>query len=464
MALEDLVSRTRAALEQRIRQQDLSRFRRRAHATNRSLRRALAGEHTGYILQCERPAPGETLTRTDFDPAALARTYAPFADAIAVSTHAAVAPQALAEPRNATIDAVRSEVDVPLLCTDLIVDPRQVDEVRYFGADAVTLLLAALDDDTLDACVSAADRLNMDVVLVVRTPAELERALDRPNRIVGLDHRAADQGGPTVPVDPQLATRIPADRLTVALGELVDHHQALDQRPRVDAFLTGRSLVERDDVPRALRELIFGRIKVCGLTEPGYAEAAWQAGATMGGLIFAPGSARQVAYARARALRMAAPLQFVGIFVDDPIDDVCCCAQRLSLRAVQLHGHETNDYLLELRRRLPPRIEIWKAMAVRDRLPNISAVHADRIVLDNFGRRCASSEVFDWSVLETLDQDERDRVILSGGLTADNAARADAFGTWGLDVNLGVETSAGLKSRVLLERFFAALRGKRRQP
>lgn len=207
------------------------------------------------------------------------------------------------------------------------------------------------------------------------------------------------------------------------------------------------------------RQRVGRRVKVCGLTDPAQAIAAARAGATFGGLIFAPGSARQVPYDRARAICASAPLDFVGVFVDDSTDHIVSCAHRLDLAAVQLHGRETNEQCLELRRRLPERTELWKACHVDGHLPRLSAIHADRVLLDNYERgRRDKSPVFDWSTLEELDADRRQRVILGGGLTPDNAARAARFDTWALDVNLGVETSAGVKSPLLLERFFAALR------
>lgn len=457
MALDDLVNRARAALDQRLRARDAAMFRRRAHPTRRSLSRALSGDQLGYILACERPAPSQRISRVDFDAQALARTYAPFADALAVSTYAALPQQALSGARGSALGAVRGEVDMPVVCTDVIVDPIQIHETRYYGADAVLLMLSALDDATLERCMQAAEELSMDVILTVRDEDELRRALAKSTGIIGLDARSYEGAG-DADVVARLAAKVPDERLCIGIARLDDHARARQMRPRVDALMGAGSLLDRDDVPRAVRELIFGRVKVCGLTHADHIQAAWRAGASRAGLIFAPGSARQITYDRARSLRAAAPIDYVGVFVDEPIEDVVCCAQRLGLSAVQMHGQEQNDYLLELRRQLPERVELWKAVALRGELPKLSSIHADRILLDNVGRGAA----FDWSRLSELDERERQRIILGGGLSPDNAAHADALGTWGLDVNLGVETSAGQKSQPLLERFFAELRGRRR--
>jgi indole-3-glycerol phosphate synthase/phosphoribosylanthranilate isomerase len=459
MALEDLISRTRDALKQRAQHQDVSFYVRQSRPSQRSLANALGGPRLGYILECERALPFGERTTTDFDTAALARTFAPFADAISLTT-----TQTHFEERREQISAIRDTVDLPVVLNDVIVDPYQIYEARYFGADAVTLMPAVLDGDVFAKCLAVARTLDVDPIAAILDEHDLERALDEGIDLIGVDNRDFDSGGLDLESTLALAKKIPEHCTRLVIGGISEHHQVSRLREHVDAVLAGGTLAETGDVPRALRQMIFGRVKVCGLAHAEHAQAAWEAGAIFGGLIFAPGSARHVSYDRARSICASAPLDFVGVFVDDPMDDVACCAKRLSLSAVQLHGNESNDSILELRRRLPDHVEIWKAVHVHQTLPNLSATHADRMLLDNFERGVdGSNMVFDWSLLSQMDERSRQKIILGGGLTPDNAARADQFGTWALDVNLGVESSAGIKSRPLLERFFRALRGDKRQ-
>ena len=85
--------------------------------------------------------------------------------------------------------------------------------------------------------------------------------------------------------------------------------------------------------------------------------------------------------AQAKAIRQAAPLRFVGVFVDEALAQVALIAKEVGLAAVQLHGHEDERYLQQLRSLLPQGVEIWKAYRVSDQLPQFSH-EADRVLLD----------------------------------------------------------------------------------
>ncbi len=464
MALEDLVDKHRAALKERAQHRDIAHYVQRDRPSERSFRDALSADPGGradqrvrYVLECDPTSPWQKVARIDEEPAELARMLASVADALSVSADPS--------PYDGDLErlaAVSDAVAIPILCDEMIVDPYQIYEARHFGADAILLMPSVLDD-VFDRCVEAAEKLAIDVVAVIRNEDDLECVLARDLDIIGIDNRDFQRGTYDPQITGRLAPKIPEDRLVLSIGGVDQHHQAVTLRPHVDAFVTGGSLLTGQNIPRALRQLVYGRVKVCGLTSGEQAEAAWQAGAIYGGLIFASGSARYVTYDKARSITASAPLDFVGVFVDETINQIACCAERLDLAAVQLHGHESNEYMLELRRHLPKNTEIWKACHVEGELPKIASMHCDRVLLDNFERDAnRSTSVFDWSVLEGLDEKLRRRIVLSGGLTPANAARADQFGTWALDVNLGVETSAGIKSRPLLDRFFAELRGKRR--
>ncbi|MFW5966896.1 MAG: hypothetical protein ACOCV2_05225 [Persicimonas sp.] len=451
MALQDLVERRRATLTRRSpRESDPGRV----TASTRSLRRALVDrDDFSYILECNPHAPWRHPAHT-LDPQTVAERLAPFADALSISA----APDDIDESLE-RMAAIRAVVDEPIVFCDVIVEDSQISEARRYGADAVTLLPAALDDEPLSRCLDEARRLAMDVILLVQSAEELERALEHDDAIIGIDNRDFERSSFAVERTTRLAPTVPDERLVVGFGGIETHRRAVEMRGVVDALVTGESALDSDDFDRQVRRPIFGRVKVCGLTRPADAERAWRAGASYGGLIFAPGSARRVDYATARSIVDATPLDFVGVFVGEPIDEVVCRTEHLSLTAIQLHGHEDNEYVLELRRRLPDDVEIWRACHVNQRPPSLEALYADRVLLDNFAD--GSGSIFDWSVLDAYDPTERRRIVLGGGITPDNAAHADGFGTWAIDVNLGVETTTGVKNPRLLDRLFSALRGSK---
>jgi indole-3-glycerol phosphate synthase/phosphoribosylanthranilate isomerase len=101
---------------------------------------------------------------------------------------------------------------------------------------------------------------------------------------------------------------------------------------------------------------------------------------------------------------------------------------------------------------------------VRDVLPRLDRPEENRVLLDTHavGKRGGTGISFDWSLIDRLTDQDRERVILAGGLRPQNVAAADAHSLWALDVSSGVEESPGQKSHEKLEHLFAALRGKGR--
>ena len=402
--------------------------------SERSLEEALRRPRAGFVLECKRASPSRGLLRADLDPAALARAYAPFADAISVLTNGPYFRGSLED-----LEAVRAAVDLPILCKDFIVDPYQVYEARAAGADAVLLMLSVLEDAEYLHCTRVADKLGLDVLTEVHTERELERARELGARIIGINSRDLR----TLAVDRDairsLAARVPRDVVVVGESGVRGHDDALALRRLVDALLVGTALCERPDSDTAVRELVFGRVKVCGLTRPEDAALAWASGATHGGLVFFSGSKRRVTVADAARVRAAAPLRWVGVFVDEEPAVVAERARALELAAVQLHGEET---------------------PAADRVPRVDETGADRVLVDGWDatERGGTGRTFDWDLVRR--HPDRARLVVAGGLSAENAAAAVALGCFALDTSSGLEDGApGVKSRSRMDAFFAVLRG-----
>jgi len=203
----------------------------------------------------------------------------------------------------------------------------------------------------------------------------------------------------------------------------------------------------------AVRRVLTGENKVCGLTRTEDAQTAHAAGAIFGGLIFAAGSPRQIDVSQAARVIAAAPLKYVGVFRNAPVEEVAQVARELGLAAVQLHGDEDRDFVAALRDMLPASTQIWKAFSVKETLPARDWPHVDRYVLDNGAG--GSGQRFDWNLLQG---EKLDNVLLAGGLAADNAVSAAQLGCAGLDFNSGVESAPGIKDHSKLAAVFQTLR------
>lgn len=454
MVLESIIRRKRQEVASRQSDMPLERWVRGLQPSDRSLAAALRRERCSFILECKRASPSRGVIRADYDPANLARQYAGVASAVSVLSDETYFQGHLEHVRE-----VREAVPLPVLCKDIIVSAYQVYEARRFGADAVLLMLSVLDDPAFEACRQAAERLSLDILVEVHDEEEVARALALQAPLIGINNRDFKTMEVDISTTEKLAAKVPAGLTLISESGILDHRHVLRLRPWVDGFLVGSSLMEQDDVALAARELIYGRVKTCGLTSPEDAEAAWSAGANFGGLILAAASPRKVSMELALEIQKGAPLRWVGVFVNESPASLVEYAEELGLTAIQLHGEEDRALVESLRGRLPAGCAIWKAHRVQGMIPLAARTGADRLVLERYDtdRRGGTGQCLDWSLLKTYP--EPGRVILAGGLNPQNAAEADQLGTWALDVNSGVEDTPGKKSRSKLMAFFAALRG-----
>jgi phosphoribosylanthranilate isomerase len=195
-------------------------------------------------------------------------------------------------------------------------------------------------------------------------------------------------------------------------------------------------------------------VKVCGITNAEDALFAVAMGADAVGLIFAAGSPRQVTPDTARDIVRELPqgTVAVGVFRDERPERILEVVEHAGLTGVQLHGHETPAEAAVVRRRVPFLVQAFSADDPR--LDRIDDFPVDAVLLDS--STPGSGLAFDWKLAERFVVPGR-RVILAGGLTPDNVARAVAqVRPWGVDVASGVEASPGHKDPVKVRHFVAA--------
>jgi len=454
--LDAIIESKRAEVERAKRERPVARLLDGLSASDRDFQAAIGRRRTGFVLECKRRSPSQGAIREDADPTTVAAAYAPFADAISVLTDGPFFGGSLDD-----LTRVRESVTVPVLRKDFIVEPYQVVEARAAGADAVLLMLSVLGDLVWRACAAVARECGMGTLTEVHTEEEMERALALEAPVIGINSRDLQTLQVDLGVIDRFAPRVPEDRLVVAESGIRTHTDVARLRDRTDAFLVGTALMRERDLAAATRRLIFGEVKVCGLTRPEDARAAWESGATWGGLVLAAESPRHLDVEQARAVRASTPLRWAGVFVNENPAEVAAIARALDLDAVQLHGDESAEVVAATRAGLHDGCEIWKALRVRRdaALPRLAETGADRLLLDAYcpDARGGTGARFDWAV--AASHPDLERVVLAGGLSPDNAVIACAVGATLLDVSSGVEDAPGIKSSAKLEAFFAALRG-----
>jgi len=215
--------------------------------------RALAAPGPNVIAECKRRSPSRGVLRQAYDPVALARSYASAgAAAISVLTEATFFDGSLDHLR-----AVRDAVRLPLLCKDFIVTDFQVQEAQAAGADAVLLIVAALDQPTLVRLMGRAQDVGVDALVEVHDAADLARALEAGATLVGVNSRDLRTLDVAPEVFDALAPAIPPGVTAVAesglsSGAALGRLRGLGYR----GFLIGERLVTQADPGRALADLI----------------------------------------------------------------------------------------------------------------------------------------------------------------------------------------------------------------
>ncbi len=204
------------------------------------------------------------------------------------------------------------------------------------------------------------------------------------------------------------------------------------------------------------------RIKVCGITRPEDARTAAVLGADLIGMIFYRRSPRHVQQHQAQAIIAALPqgVARVGVFVDEPIVSLLKLAQELELDYIQMHGNESDEQIEKVRGEGFEVIKAFRIFGPAD-WGRLYASRADLVLVDNAtaGLSGGTGRTFDWSIESPRPIQN---LVLSGGLTVDNIEDGVArFQPVIVDVNSGVETSPGVKSKVKMEEFFKKCDGIR---
>jgi len=259
--LRAIVAATQKITETRRDQEPVSALERRAAVRTPQGSRFEAAlgmvGRVNVIAECKRRSPSRGVLAAQYDPVSIAKTYqVGGAAAISVLTEPTFFDGALAH-----LEAVRAAVDLPLLRKDFVVDDYQLLEARAAGADAVLLIVAALEQSELVRLQSRAWELGLAALVEVHDDEELARAVDGGARLIGVNNRNLRTLAVEVSASDRLAAQMPASVVGVSESGLqtrgdLERLAAAGYR----AFLIGERFMTDPDPARAIADLIGARL------------------------------------------------------------------------------------------------------------------------------------------------------------------------------------------------------------
>ena len=217
-----------------------------------ALRAKIGAGHSAVIAEIKKASPSRGVLRADFDPPAIARSY----EAGGAACLSVLTDREYFQGAPAFLAAARSACALPALRKDFIIDDYQIAEARALGADAILLIVSALDDTRLGALAACARDYGMAVLVEVHDGGELDRALRLTTPLIGINNRNLRSFEVSLETTFALLPRIPAGRLVITESGIRAPADVAAMRARgVHAFLVGEAFMRAADPGSALANL-----------------------------------------------------------------------------------------------------------------------------------------------------------------------------------------------------------------
>jgi indole-3-glycerol phosphate synthase len=259
--LRKILARKSGEIAERAGRVPLAELKKRAQAAPaprgflQAIRRRLAAGQPAIIAEIKKASPSRGLLRADFRPGEIAKSY---------ERHGAACLSVLTDVdffqgADEHLRQARAACGLPVLRKDFTMDAYQVYEARALGADAILLIVAALEDARMHELAALAAGLGMDVLVEVHDERELERALALDTPLIGVNNRDLRTFHTTLQTTLGLLGKIPRDRMIVTeSGIHAPADVALLRAQGVHVFLVGEAFMRAEDPGTKLQELFGG--------------------------------------------------------------------------------------------------------------------------------------------------------------------------------------------------------------
>lgn len=223
-----------------------------------ALRAKIAAGQAAVIAEVKKASPSKGVLRADFIPADIAQSYAEGDGRISAACLSVLTDQQFFQGSTDSLKQARASCDLPVLRKDFMVDPYQIYEARFMGADAVLLIAACLDDARMAELEAIALGLNMAVLVEVHDREEMQRALRLKTPLLGINNRNLRTFEVNLQTTLDLMAEVPADRLLITESGILARADVTRMREAgIHGFLVGEAFMRAPEPGLALADL-FG--------------------------------------------------------------------------------------------------------------------------------------------------------------------------------------------------------------
>lgn len=456
---EIIVKRLQTTRE--IKVENLPERKRRYHSLKQAIK---CHNFPALILECKAASPTKGQLASNYDPVKLARIY---------QRYGATGISVLVESdyfngHYSHLQTVAKSIDLPVLCKDFIITRAQIAAAHAYGADAVLLMLQVLEDEEYRDLASYATQMHLEVLTEVSNQAECERANQLGADLIDINHRDLH----SLEIDLERCRNLRpylSDDAVVVAASGIRHRAELEKiADSCDAYLIGSSLSGSNILDSAIKLLIYGNLKVCGISDAEIAKHAARCGASYGGLIWHSASPRHVDILTSAQIIADSENKLRFLMVTREYDlqilqELAAAAKAIGFWGIQLHAPmqvDEVDFINQVRQLIDPNLKLIRAVSGEDDWKQIQALvaHPDVtwVIVDSPSP--GSGQIWDWQQIPT---DLRQKIWVAGGLGLGSIAAAKEAGFAGYDINSGVERigAAGpVKDPHLIEKLFNKIR------
>ncbi|WP_343188386.1 bifunctional indole-3-glycerol-phosphate synthase TrpC/phosphoribosylanthranilate isomerase TrpF [Buchnera aphidicola (Ceratoglyphina bambusae)] len=411
--------------------------------TNNNFKNSLKNNFPAFIFEIKKTSPSLGKICKNFNIHKIVNSYNKYASAISVITE-----EKYFHGNIKYLKKVRKNTNLPILCKDFFIDDYQIYLSRYYGADAILLILSILNNYQYKRFSRIAKSMNLKILTEINNVKELNRAIFLNAEIIGINNRNLNDFSININTTKILSPLIPKNKIIISESGIKNNIIVNELKKYVNGFLIGSSVMSENNINLKIKKIIFGNNKICGLIKKKDAEISEKNGAIYGGLIFVKSSKRNISIKNAINIINYNFLKYIGVFQNEDFYKIKDITNKLNLHAVQLHGNENQKYINSLKSILNKNTKIWKAVCIKNDLPNYKFDNVDKIIFDNYVPGSGNS--FNWSILNNINLKN---IFLSGGINIKNFHNALKFKPYGLDFNSGVEKN-GIKNHNKIKKLF----------